>query len=125
MGLNSLKKQKLAELLAVGRTQAQAAELAGVSPSTVKRWLKEPDFAALVDGIAADKVKNLSARLAGMADKAASTIDDAMDDGSAAIRLRAATTALDKLITVKEAAEYEARLAELERKLEQVASKQG
>jgi hypothetical protein len=123
MATNSVKKQKLAELLAVGRTQAQAAELAGVSPRTVVRWLKEPDFAALVDSIAADKVKNLSARLAGMAEKAASTIDSAMDDGNAAIRLRAATTALDKLITVKEAAEYEARLAELERKLEQVTTK--
>jgi transcriptional regulator with XRE-family HTH domain len=120
MSENRPKKQVLAEALAAGKTQAQAAELAGVSPSTVKRWLKQPGFAAFVETIAAEKIKNLSARLAGMADKAATTIDNAMDDGSAAIRLRAATTALDKLIIVKDAAEYEARLTDLEQKLEKL-----
>jgi len=44
------QRRKAAEVLRAGGTQEEAAKAANVSLSTIKRWLKEPEFQAMVRG---------------------------------------------------------------------------
>ena len=44
------QREAAAEVLRAGGTQVEAARAAGVDLSTLKRWLKEPSFQALIAG---------------------------------------------------------------------------
>ena len=44
MSANDAKKTKAAEALALGNSNQEAAERAGVNVRTVQRWLKDDDF---------------------------------------------------------------------------------
>ncbi|HJR94083.1 MAG TPA: hypothetical protein VJ807_01520, partial [Gaiellaceae bacterium] len=49
MAASRRPRQKAADVLRAGGTQAQAASAAGVkSVSTIKRWLDDPEFRAMV-----------------------------------------------------------------------------
>ena len=50
MAATSRQRRKAAEVLRAGGTQEEAAGAANVSVSTIKRWLKEPEFQAMVRG---------------------------------------------------------------------------
>jgi hypothetical protein len=43
------QRQIAADVLRAGGTQQQAADAAGVSLSTIKRWLQQPDFLAMIE----------------------------------------------------------------------------
>jgi transposase len=43
------QRQIAADVLRAGGTQQQAADAAGVSLSTTKRWLQQPDFLAMIE----------------------------------------------------------------------------
>jgi hypothetical protein len=49
MAATAIQRQIAAEVLRSGGTQEQAAKAAGVSVSTIKRWLKQPEFRAMVN----------------------------------------------------------------------------
>lgn len=50
MAASPHQRRKAAEVLRAGGTQEEAAKAANVSVSTIKRWLKEPEFQAMVRG---------------------------------------------------------------------------
>lgn len=50
MAATPRQRRKAAEVLRAGGTQEEAAKAANVSVSTIKRWLKEPEFQAMVRG---------------------------------------------------------------------------
>jgi hypothetical protein len=50
MAATQRQRRRAAEVLRGGGTHDQAAKAAGVSVSTIKRWLKEPEFQAMVRG---------------------------------------------------------------------------
>jgi hypothetical protein len=72
------------EWLTAGETAVAAADAAGVSRSTVHRWLRgDPAFQAAYNVWQADLVDTARARLLALADRAVSTVGRALDRGDA------------------------------------------
>jgi hypothetical protein len=72
------------EWLTAGETAVAAADAAGVSRSTVHRWLRaDPAFQAAYNAWQADLTSTARARLLALADKAVSTVERALDRGDA------------------------------------------
>jgi transposase-like protein len=90
-----------AAALVAGATQQQAADEANVSESTIKRWLREPSFAADMRSRVPDVVELQAAarrRLAEQLDRNIEALIEIRDDPKAApaMRERAARTLLDR-----------------------------
>lgn len=99
-------------------TQAGAA--AGVNRSTFYRWANEdPLFKAAMAEAEARALALAASRLARLADKAVSTIEDVLDSKTAttAQRLRAADIALGNLLRIRELVTLEQRLTALEKRV--------
>jgi hypothetical protein len=93
-------------LLASGAKKKDAAAAAGVCPQTVSAWLQEPHFSGALRtkreqlaGLAVERFKETT-------DLAVATVIELMESSSEAIRLKAATYVLDRvvLLTVGEPA---------------------
>ena len=93
--LTSNQARAIAFLVA-GNTIEQAAQLAGVNPSTVHRWLKDDLFAAEYRAARRQAVEQSITMLQGMSQQAAQTLIDVMrdTDAPASTRLRAAQAVL-------------------------------
>lgn len=120
---NLTTKQRLAvSALLEGKTQAQAADAAGVSAKTVWRWLADDkDFQTAVKGHSVLALKAARVQLAGSLETAVETIVEVMGmmkphPGSGA-RLRAAGMVLDYALRMSEMTDVLERLAAIEAKL--------
>jgi hypothetical protein len=115
-----LRDDVLVEELAVGHTQVEAAERAGVSPRTVARRLEDPKFRGRVRARRDERYAQSTDRVVALLPEAivafsrvlAETDDDA-------IRLRAAKNIVDAAGRLR-ALEVEGRLAEVETRLDQL-----
>lgn len=76
--------------LACGKTQVEAAELAGVSERTVRRRLEDTAFAQAIVDARDEIVANSAAQLTALFSKAIATLDDAFYSLNPNVRLRAA-----------------------------------
>lgn len=121
--LTSKQRAAVAALLE-GKTQAQAAESAGVSAKTVWRWLADHgDFQTAVKGHSIIALHAARVQLAGSLETAVETIVDIMTavkpgQGSGT-RLRAAGMVLDNALRMAEMTDILDRLAAIEEKLNQ------
>jgi hypothetical protein len=117
-----LEPKKEAAILALlsSRNVEEAAEVAGVDPRTLYRWMKDPAFDAEYRKAKRSAYSQAVARLHQMASAAVSTIAKIMVDPNspASIRLRAADSVLAHVETGIELEDIEARVAELERATE-------
>jgi hypothetical protein len=105
----------LVAALAAGATQAQAAEMAGMSERTVRRRLEQPNFAARVVEQRSGLVTQTAARLAGLASSAVDALLDLLAaDVAPTVRLRAALGVLEAARVWRECSELEARIAVME-----------
>jgi len=112
------KQRKAVEALLTTGDKSQAAELAGVKRQTVYKWLKRPDFQQALRDAEAEALKSLSQALTRLGSKAADTLDKSMDAESETVRLRAADIVLGRLLQLRELIDLDARVAELEGKVE-------
>ena len=114
-----LEPKKEAAILALlsSRSIEEAAQVAGVDPRTLYRWMKEPAFDVEYRTAKRSAYSQALARLHQMASAAVSTIAKIMVDQNApaSIRLRAADSVLAHVETGIELQDIEARVAELER----------
>jgi hypothetical protein len=111
------KQRKAVEaLLTTGDVQA-AAQQAGVSRDTIYRWLKQPDFLAMVRAAEAQAIDDLSRILVRLGRTASGTLAKAMSDTTTPVasKIRAADVVLNRLLQLRELATLEARVVELER----------
>jgi hypothetical protein len=108
------RQERVAVLLAAGRSIKAAAEEVGVGERTAHSWLDRPDYRAFVHGLRARLLDEAVGRLAGAANAAVATLVDLLDDESPTVRLRAATGVLDALLKVRENVELSDRVARLE-----------
>ena len=105
--------------LACGATVEAAARQAGVSLSTAHRRLQDPDFRRRLDDLRADMLRRTAGMLAAAAGEAVKTLLALQKDTvQAAVRLGAARAILEVGLRVREAADFERRLGELERRAE-------
>ena len=110
------RKATFALALLSERDTLAAAQRAGVSERTARRWARDPDVQAALaqaEGAALQQAVRDLVRLAGVA---VQTLNDAMTDGDAttAARVRAADVVLARLLQLRDLVDTERRLQALE-----------
>ena len=112
------KRQAAIEALMSSKTQAEAAQAAGIGLRTLSRWLRDPDFVAELRAYERSAFDTAGRRLATLASDALDVVQVILDDEtvSAPVRLRAAESVLDRLLKWRDAG-LEERLDRLERRL--------
>lgn len=117
-GTEKLTPEQLTALAALIEhgDKAKAARAAKVSRTTLYRWLREDvAFQAALDAATRQALKEFSANLVRLAQKAAQALDDALDKTQdMGFRLRAASIVMSGLLAVREAVDIEERLVVLE-----------
>jgi len=105
-----------AEVIAIGGTYRNAADIVGRSKRTIVRWMADPVFARKVADLRAERLSEVTGRLAEMAPRAVDVLSDALEDEKAWVRLRAATDVLSWSMRLRRAADLEIRMLEVERR---------
>jgi transposase-like protein len=114
------KKEEAVVALLSQRNVEEAARLAGISASTLLRWLQVPEFQQTYRQARRDAFSQSIARLQRASSAAVSTLLTVMVDGNApaASRVRAADCVLEHATKAIELEDIEGRVAELERAAE-------
>ena len=112
--LSRRKEQAIAALLSESSILAAAAR-AGVSESTLRRWLSNPDFRSAVEEARRTVFTEAIGSLRVATTAAVETLRAALSDASPAIRVRTAIAILELGAQLGEVANLSDRLAELER----------
>jgi hypothetical protein len=117
-GTEKLSPEQLKALMALLEhgDKTKAARAAKVGRTTLYRWLREDaNFQAALEAATRQALKEFSANLVRLAQKAAQALDDALDKSQdMSHRLRAADIVTNRLLAVREAVDIEERLAALE-----------
>src|SRR5262249_52252040 len=109
--------------LACGASVEQAARQCGLSARTVYRRLAEPDFRRRLQALRGDMVSRTAGTLTAAATEAVRTLLELLKNSvSDAVRLGAARAVLEIGMKVREVADLEERLAELEQRLDATGS---
>ena len=114
--LGRKREQAIAALLAAP-TLAEAAAQAGVSEVTIRRWLKQPEFAERFKNAREDVLKGITTRLRNAAAKAVTTLENVAGDAAqpGGARVSASRAILDMNYKAHELEDLADRLSELER----------
>jgi hypothetical protein len=105
--------------LACGATVEAAAQKAGVSRATVLRRLREPGFQQRLQEFLSDMVKRTAGMLTAASMEAVKTLLELQKTlVPPAVRLGAARSVIELGTKLRETAEFEARLAALEQRIE-------
>jgi hypothetical protein len=117
------RDRELLQALACGASVENAARKSGVSERTVYRRLAEPAFARQLSQLRADMVQRTAGLLTGAGLGSVKTLVDLQQDVavSAAVRRRSARDILELGIKLRESAELEQRVADLEARLAGIA----
>ena len=101
--------------LASGTTVEAAAELAGISRATAFRRLQDPEFQRRVKQARGEMIERAAGHLAAGATEASITLRNLLASDSEKVRLAAAKTIIEGVLKVRDATEFEERLAKLEK----------
>jgi hypothetical protein len=114
------KKEEVIVALLTTRTVEEAARVVDISPRTLLRWMKEPEFDAAYRAAKRAAFGQSIARLHHLSSAAVTTLGKVMlEPGTPpATRVRAADSILDHTIKAIEIESLEARLTDLERAAE-------
>jgi hypothetical protein len=108
------RREAIALLLALGRTQKQAAAEAKVSERSVYNWLAEEPFRRRVQELQSEVFAQTVGRLAGVGGKAADTLERLLDSHNESVALGAAKAVLECGPRLREAVVLEQRMKALE-----------
>lgn len=110
--------EQLLMALACGVTVENAARQAGISPRTAYRRLAEPDFRQRLQKMRGDMVSRTAGTLTAAASEAVRTLLELLKNPtSSAVRLGAARAVLEIGMKLREVADLEVRLADLEQRI--------
>src|SRR5919106_6383834 len=117
--VRSQRDRELARLLAAGATQERAGDELGISARTVRRRCADPAFLDLVDQERTAHVERIIDGLTLVARRAVSVLGDILQDEVAppAVKVSAARVALSSVLSWRDQAELDKRLADVERAL--------
>jgi hypothetical protein len=125
-GAKTSRQRDLAlEALVKTGTVAGAAEAAGVSAKTVRRWLQKESFAAAYARLREEAFSHAIGALQGGLAEAVEVLREAMHGPNKAIAVTAARALLEHALRAAELVEITARFAELEKLAGEVAGNQG
>ena len=117
----TLKQLKAIAALLTTSTREEAAKVAGVSPATLYRWLKEPPFREEYRAERFRVMERVLGELLARSTAAITVLGDALEDSDVNARLRAARSILDYVLKgtelerkIHELEELEGRIEELE-----------
>src|SRR4051794_13862781 len=96
------KQERLAILLASGRSVKDAAVEAGIGERTAHTWLDDPAYRAFIAELRGRMLNEAVGKLTDATGAAADELRRLLKDEAASIRLRAATAILDALVKVRE-----------------------
>lgn len=111
------RKEKALQALLVCRTQAEAAQMAGISESTMRTYMQDPEFLEryreAFGGLVQEAAKQAQKAIA----PALSTLREIMEDTEeqATARIQAARSTLEYSLKLTEQADIITQLRELER----------
>ncbi|WP_376793088.1 phBC6A51 family helix-turn-helix protein [Thermoflexus sp.] len=111
------QRRAIEALVTFGTTQA-ACEVAGVSRTTLYRWLRQPAFRQALAEAERAALAELQRDLLVLARGAKDALKDALASEDLRQRLRAADMVLGRLLQLHEMMNLEERLAELEKAVE-------
>src|SRR5687768_12465262 len=94
----SAKQERVAVLIAAGRTVKDAVGECGVGERTAHTWLDDPAYRAYVAELRGRLLNQAVGKLADAATKAAEELANLLGDPKPAIRLRAAVAILDAAV---------------------------
>jgi hypothetical protein len=114
------KQEEAIAALLSQRTMEEAARVAGIGPTTLIRWQKQPEFQKAYRDARRAAFGQAVARLQQASSAAATTLLKIMLDANApaSTRVRAADSVLDHSAKAIEIEDIEARVSELERAAE-------
>jgi hypothetical protein len=114
------RQQKTIAALVTCADVAKAAGLAGVSRDSVYRWMRNSVFTDALYRATSEALNTLSRRLVVLGDKAAYTLETAMndEDTNTSTKVRAADVVLSRLLQLREQHDLEERLVRLEENYE-------
>jgi hypothetical protein len=110
--------EALAVALAAGRRVEEAASIAGVSPRTASRRLREPGFTGRVRELRAEMTAAAVGRLAECCSAASDRLAELVCSGDGHLAFKAAKAVLELTFKAQELSELERRIGDLELALE-------
>jgi transposase-like protein len=110
----SRKKEIAVSALLIESSLAAAANRAGISESTLRRWLRDQEFAAAVDDARRATFRDAIGSLRVATIQAVETLRSALNDPSSSIRVRAAVAILELGAELGEIGDLSSRLSRLE-----------
>jgi hypothetical protein len=111
------KDVALALALAMGASQVDAAEKAGVGRTTVHRRLADPAFQQLVARLRTDFMAEALGRMARHMSRGADALVEMLDSTEGALRLRVIRALLTLSLRLHDAMDYEQRIRAIEAKI--------
>lgn len=118
--LSRLQTRAIAALMAC-RTVAEAAKVAGVGESTLRRWLAAGPFASAYRAAAREAAREATTALLAAQREAVQVLRSCLHDGSPATRVRAARALLELGVRVT-ADDIDERLSQVEQEVHQWAA---
>lgn len=120
MSRNVAKQERVALLLAAGRTQTEAAAEAGVAVKTIQRWREDPRFIHKVSWLRSELLANGLGKLSDATVEAADVLRGLLKSNNEAIRLAAARSVLQVSNELRKTVETEELVEELQRRLNEL-----
>ena len=113
------RQRRAIETLTAGGQVTEAAEVAKVARKTVHAWLKRDDFRAALAEAETEKLAALSRALGKLAERAADTLGELLDDPTTTptVRVRAFDVVMGRLLQLRELVTLSERVAALEDKI--------
>jgi transposase len=118
------QEMQLVTALASGRNITEAADLVGVSASTVRRRLRQPDFRREVRELRGEMFREAAGLLARSSVAAVYTLVKLLKDDSRAIQLQAARSILEYSTRFGELIDLTERVSDIESRLGEAADAQ-
>jgi hypothetical protein len=108
------KREQVAAALASGTSICQASATGGVSERTVYNWMRDEEFAARVQELSTEMVRQAVLRVSSTMIAAVEQLNCLLDVENAQVRLGAARTILEQAVRLRESVTFEERLRALE-----------
>jgi hypothetical protein len=108
------KQERVALLIAAGRSIKAAAAEVDCGERTAHTWLEDPGYRTLVSELRHRMLDEAVGTLAEATNAAVGTLRKLLDDENSGVRLRAALGILDAAVRMRQHVELEARILRLE-----------
>ena len=118
----SSRQQGALPVIAAAPTIAQAARDCRVSESTIRRWLRDPDFADELEILRQEYASQVSQQCLGLVLRGMNVLAESMEDPDRTLRLRATRYAMSFAVHLNESMKLSADIREMRDSLDSVLS---